>query len=147
MKKILVYLCVALPMIFTACEKNDGGNDTINTIVGTWGNTGSLPKEVSVTGNDNLKMKIVDELTATYGNGHTFTFHENGNVTLDGENYATYTLNGKTILFSGTHSYSSEFSVVSDILTIYDDVTKDYADAYPNDVINKVIVARMYAKK
>ena len=142
-----MYLCLVFPVIFASCVNNDDNIDSVNAIVGTWENTGSLPKEVSVTGNDNLKTKIVEDLTATYGNGHIFTFHENGNVTLDGNNYATYTLSGKSILFSGAHSYSSEFSVVSDILTIYDDVTKEYKDAYPNDVINKVIVARMYAKK
>jgi heat shock protein HslJ len=149
MRTLLMSLFLALPLVFTACENNDNSNNGDNDIVGTWKNTGSLPQEVSVTGNESLKVKIGNDLIATSGDGHSITFYANGKVFFDGiDENATYTINGNKMIisYSGVYSYSSNFKIDGQMLTIYKDVTEDYINKYPNDSIDKVIVTKMYGK-
>jgi hypothetical protein len=135
---------MVLPFAFIACTDSDDEN----TIVGTWKNTGALPKEVNVTGNEELKMRIGDHLIKMSGDGSTITFYENGQVAFSNGETATYSINGKTLTFSyaGGHTVSSEYSIDGRMLTIHEDVTGEYTNAYPNDVINKVVVAKLYGK-
>lgn len=147
MKKLALFLLLVLPLVFTACTDDD--NSESETIIGTWKSTGALPKEVDISGNAGLKMRIGNDLIETSGDGSSITFYESGQVTFSNGETGTYNINGKilTISYAGGDSVSSEFDIDGHVLTIYDDMTEEYTTTYPNETINKIIVARLYGKK
>lgn len=145
MKKIVFFLLLILPLAFTACSDDYESK----TIIGTWESTGALPKVVDISGNAELKMRIGDDVIETSGNGSSITFYESGQVTLNNGETGTYSINGKilTITYAGGYLVPSEFDIDGHMLTIYNDMTEEYANTYPNATINKIIVARLYSKK
>lgn len=146
MKKLILFLLLVIPLAFTACTDDDNESETL---IGTWKSTGALPKIVDISGNAGLKMRIGNDLIETSGDGTSITFYENGQVIFNSGETATYSISGKilTIIYAGGYPISSEFGIDGHVLTIYEDMTEEYKTAYPNEAINKIIVAKLFGKK
>ena len=153
MKKIVFFMLMALPFVFTSCSDDDDDDYSMTDIVGSWTFTKCEASEVK-TNSEEAKKVITEDLDWD-DEDDVLTFTSDGKFLVDSKEEGTYTLNGnKLIITGGGEKLESTVSISGSKLIVYQDETEYYQDEI-GDLMNdadgveviKVVAAYHYTKK
>lgn len=152
MKKIVFFMLMALPFVFTSCSDDDDDYST-SDLVGSWTYTKSEASEVS-TNSKEATQAITEDIEDYYDNV-VLTFTSDGKFVVDSKEEGTYTVNGnKLTITGGGEKLESTISISGNELIVYEDETEYYQDEIgdliddaDDVVIKKVIAGYHYTKK
>jgi len=153
MKKVLLFMLMALPFVFTSCSDDDDDDFTSADIVGTW--TFSKCEASEVTTSDKVATDAIIEDVKDYVDDDVLTFTSDGKFKVNSKEEGTYTINGnKLILTADGDKQENTISISGNRLIVYQDETEYYQDEIEyliddaDDVkVTKVITAYHYSKQ